>query len=77
MPRNKLQDLNNHLFEQLERLNDDSLSQDELLKEVERTKAIEKVASSIINNARLVLDAQQFIQDYGMDAEDASLKMLE
>ena len=77
MPRNKLQDLNNHLFEQLERLNDDSLSQDELLKEVERTKAIEKVASSIINNARLVLDAQQFIQDYGMDAEDTSLKMLE
>lgn len=36
MARNKLGDLNNHLFEAVERLMDDSLSSDELKKEVSR-----------------------------------------
>ena len=55
--KNTLMDLNNHLFEQLERLNDDDLSPEELQKEVGRAKAMTGIASQIIGSAGLVLKA--------------------
>lgn len=61
--RNSLTDLNNHLFEQLERLNDEELKGEELKEEITRSKTIESVAKQIINNGRLVLDSQMFIDD--------------
>lgn len=59
MTKNKLSDLNDHLFMTLERLGDEDLSDEELEKEIERSKAISTVAGKIIDNARLVLDAQK------------------
>ncbi|WP_225436639.1 hypothetical protein [Ligilactobacillus salivarius] len=50
MVRNKMEDLNNILFEQLERLNDDSLNLDEELK---RAKAISTVSDKLIQSADL------------------------
>lgn len=64
MPRNKLSDLNNHLFETLERLNDEDLTAEELVREVERSKAITSVATKIIDNGRLVLDAQKTAAEF-------------
>lgn len=61
--RNGLTDLNNHLFEQLERLNDDELKGEALKEEITRSKMIEDVAKQIINNGRLVLDSQKFIDN--------------
>jgi hypothetical protein len=61
--KNKLSDLNNHLFAQLERLGDESLSKEALETELERSKAIGGIAKEIISNARLVLDAQSRILD--------------
>lgn len=61
--RNNLTDLNNHLFEQLERLNDEELKGDALKEEINRSKAIENVAKQIINNGRLVLDSQKFVDE--------------
>lgn len=55
--KNKLIDLNNHLFAQLERLGDEDLDQENLEKEIERSKAITSVSKEVISNARLVLDA--------------------
>ena len=55
--KNKLIDLNNHLFEQLERLNDDDLTDEKLSQEIERTKGMCLVASQIISNANLSLKA--------------------
>jgi hypothetical protein len=55
--KNKLSNLNNHLFEQLERLNDDDLKGDDLAREISRSHAMCTVASQIISNGRLVLDA--------------------
>lgn len=55
--KNKLTDLNNHLFEALERLNNEHLKGEDLEIEVVKSKAITDVSKEIISNARLVLDA--------------------
>jgi hypothetical protein len=55
--KNKLSDLNNHLFEQLERLNDDDLKGDDLRREISRAQAMCGVAAQVISGGRLVLDA--------------------
>ena len=67
MTRNTLMDLNNHLFEQMERLNDDSLSDDGLAKEMQRAKSMSDVSGKIIENARLALDAEELKAEYGRD----------
>lgn len=64
MTKNKLSDLNDHLFMTLERLGEEDLSNEELEKEIECSKAISTVAGKIIDNARLVLDAQKTAAEY-------------
>ncbi|WP_049476239.1 hypothetical protein [Streptococcus constellatus] len=64
MTKNKLSDLNDHLFMTLERLGEEDLSNEELEKEIERSKAISTVAGKIIDNARVVLDAQKTAAEY-------------
>ncbi len=61
--KNKLIDLNNHLFAQLERLSDEDLKEEQLAIELNRSKAIANIADRIVNNARLSLDAQKAIND--------------
>ena len=57
MPRNKISDLNNHLFAQLEKLNDDELTGEQLDNEVQRAKAMSNLAGQIISSTKLTLDA--------------------
>lgn len=56
--KNKLSDLNNHLFAEMERLSDEDLLGEELDTELKRAHAITNVAAQIVNNANLVLRAQ-------------------
>lgn len=56
--QNKLIDLNNHLFAQLERLGNEEMTPENLREEVARSGAITSVAKEIISNARLALDAE-------------------
>lgn len=74
--KNTLGDLNNHLFAQLERLGDEELSDEDLEREINRTESITKVASTIINNANLVLQAEKF-RDGMFSADTKVPKMLE
>ena len=61
--KNKLVDLNNHLFAQLERLSDEETKGEELLTEIRRSQAITNVAKQIINNGSLVLHAHKAVSD--------------
>ena len=46
--KNKLVDLNNHLFAQLERLGDEDMTSEQMEKETARTGAIVKISEQII-----------------------------
>lgn len=74
--KNTLGDLNNHLFMQLERLNDEDVKGEQLTEEIERSKAITNIAKEIIANGTLVLQAKK-LQDSKMDIDDKLPKMLE
>lgn len=69
---NKLTDLNNILFEQIERLNDDDLHGEALKQQIKRSQAIESVAGMIIANANIVLKAEKLKMEYAMDDRDPS-----
>ncbi|MGZ9806913.1 hypothetical protein ACTMNS_02750 [Staphylococcus haemolyticus] len=73
--KNTLSDLNNHLFEQLERLNDEDLTREDLQQELQRSKAVSSIAQNIINNGSLVLQAQKF-RDEKLDANSKLPKLL-
>jgi hypothetical protein len=61
--QNKLSDLNNHLFMQLERLGDEDLKGEALTAEIERSKALTGVSTQIISNAGLVLKASIAVRE--------------
>lgn len=63
--KNTLTDLNNYLFEQLERLQDDDLDDEGLEKEIQRSEAVQKVAKTIIDNGQLALQAKKHLDEYG------------
>ena len=56
MARNKLIDLNNHLFEALERINDENLKGESLQEEIARAKTI------------LALEAEKYKNEFGRGA---------
>lgn len=52
-------DLNNHLFEAMERLNRPDLNGIALDDEISKSKAMLSIAGGIIETARVVIDAQK------------------
>lgn len=74
--KNTLGDLNNHLFAQLERLGDEDLIGEKLTEEISRAKSITSVASQIIANGSLVLEAKKVIEN-SINADAKIPKMLE
>lgn len=56
--KNKIEDLRNHLFEELERLSDEEIFNNDkaLEKELGRAKAIANISNVIVNSAKVETD---------------------
>ena len=65
--KTKLIDLNDILFEQLERLSNDDLTGEALEEEINRARAVVGVTSKVIENASLILDAHKVAYAAGND----------
>lgn len=64
--QNNLSDLNNHLFAQLELLNSDELDDEELERELKKSKALTSISTQILNVARLQISAIKTAEACGL-----------
>lgn len=74
--KNTLEDLNNHLFEQLERLNDDDLTAEQLDKELKRAEGMTRIATQIIQNGELAYKTMRHVAEYGIKPVDSSVPVM-
>ena len=63
--RNSLADLNAYLFEELDRITNEDLSEQQLQLEITRAKAITDVAEAVTQSAQLQLDVMKHLDEYG------------
>jgi len=70
MARNKINDLRDHLFTALERLDNDELSQDDLNKEIAKAQAVAQIGTVIINSAKIEID---YVKATGMISSSSDL----
>ena len=64
--KNKLVDLNEHLFESLERIGDQALSGEALAQEIARGKAISDLAGQAIGVAKVSLETLKAAREMGL-----------
>lgn len=70
MARNGMNDLRDHLFASLERLDNDELTPEQLANEVDKAQAVSNVANAIIQSAKIEVD---FMKTTGMIASTSNL----
>lgn len=63
--KNRLSDLNNHLFAQIERLSEEGITPEQIEVEAKRGEAIVAVADQIIRNADLTFKAATLVANHG------------
>lgn len=64
-----INDLNEHLFAQLERLSDPEATQSDIQKEYTRSRALVDVSRMVIDSGKLMLDAEKVQNDkYNADS---------
>ena len=63
--KNTLTDLNNYLFEQLERLNDDDLTEEEMERELKKADSVVRISEKIIQNGELAFKTMRHMDEYG------------
>lgn len=66
--KNTLKDLRNYMFEQMERLNDDDLTQEALDEQLKKAEGMTKIASVIVNTADLEFKAIKYVNEFGNNA---------
>lgn len=68
--KNTLSDLNNYLFESIERIQNDELSTEDLDKEIKRASAVTEVAKVVVANGELALKTMKHLNEYGYEAKN-------
>lgn len=63
--KNKLGDLNNHLFAQLERMAGEDMTAEQIEQEAKRAAAIVSLADTVVRNADLQLKAAKLFAEHG------------
>lgn len=71
MSKHSLKDLNEYLFNQMDALTNEDLTEQELETELKRTKSLTDLSKTIIDSARVVLDAQKHADDYGYGVRES------
>lgn len=71
-----LNDLNEYLFEQMDRLSNDDLTEEQLEMELKRADAITRTAKTIIDNGDLAFRVKQHMDEYGF-GQNVKLGLLE
>jgi len=64
MTKNRLSDLNDHLFAQIERLSDEDLPLEKIDQEHRRAEAMVSVADQILRTAAIQMQAAKMIYDF-------------
>jgi hypothetical protein len=59
--KNKITDLRDHLFAQMERLNNEDLTPEELKKEIERAQAMSELGKVIVDSAKTQVMAAKYL----------------
>lgn len=62
MARNKMTDLNDHIFASLERLNDEGLNKEQIESETSKAKSIANLAGVAVKNFKVMLEVSKTIQ---------------
>lgn len=60
-----MSDLNDYLFEQLERVNDDTLTPEELTTAIKKAETIAKLSETIVKNGELALKTAKLAWENG------------
>lgn len=63
--KHTLTDLNSYLFQQMDALSNSDMTGEELEKEIERSRAIQGIAKTIIDGANVALQAKKHMDEYG------------
>lgn len=69
MARNKINDLRNHLFASLERLDNDELTPEQLEAEIKKAEAVAIVGNVIIQSAKVEVDFLKAMGKAGTETE--------
>lgn len=65
MSKTSLNNLNEYLFEALDRVTNDDLNGEELQEELQRADSITQIARAIIDNGNLTLKVMEHLEEYG------------
>ena len=62
---NSLADLNAILFDQIQKIQNDDATDEDLEKEIKKSEAITKLSSQVLSSANIALQAQKQFDEYG------------
>ena len=69
MARNKINDLRDHLFASLERLDNDELTFEQLESEIKKAEAVAQIGNVIIQSAKVEIDFLKAMGKAGTETE--------